>query len=107
MTPGSVAARLLCLCFIKMSVLKVIYSVIKIKDSRDSPGIPVFKTPSGLPFPSPGDLPDPGVKPKSPALGAWSLKHWTTRRVPRIFNFDHAIDYFQNRHLYEASLYPE
>ena len=23
---------------------------------------------SGLPFPSPGDLPDPGVKPRSPAL---------------------------------------
>ena len=23
---------------------------------------------SGLPFPSPGDLPDPGVKPTSPAL---------------------------------------
>ena len=23
---------------------------------------------SGLPFPSPGDLPDSGVKPKSPAL---------------------------------------
>ena len=23
---------------------------------------------SGLPFPSPGDLPDPGIKPKSPAL---------------------------------------
>ena len=25
---------------------------------------------SGLPFPSPGDLPDPGVKPRSPALQA-------------------------------------
>ena len=25
---------------------------------------------SGLPFPSPGDLPDPGVKPGSPALQA-------------------------------------
>ena len=25
---------------------------------------------SGLPFPSPGDLPDPGVKPVSPALAA-------------------------------------
>ena len=23
---------------------------------------------SGLPFPSPGDLPDPGIKPKSPAV---------------------------------------
>ena len=28
---------------------------------------------SGLPFPSPGDLPDPGVEPKSPALQADSL----------------------------------
>ena len=25
---------------------------------------------SGLPFPSPGDLPDPGIKPRSPALRA-------------------------------------
>ena len=25
---------------------------------------------SGLPFPSPGDLPDPGIKPVSPALQA-------------------------------------
>ena len=28
---------------------------------------------SGLPFPSPGDLPDPGIKPGSPALQAASL----------------------------------
>ena len=28
---------------------------------------------SGLPFPSPGDLPDPGIKPKSPALKADAL----------------------------------
>ena len=28
---------------------------------------------SGLPFPSPGDLPKPGVKPTSPALQADSL----------------------------------
>jgi len=28
---------------------------------------------SGLPFPSPGDLPDPGVKCRSPALKANSL----------------------------------
>ena len=27
----------------------------------------------GLPFPSPGDLPDPGIKPGSPALQAESL----------------------------------
>ena len=28
---------------------------------------------SGLPFPSPGDLPDPGIIPGSPALQAESL----------------------------------
>ena len=28
---------------------------------------------NGLPFPSPGDLPDPGIKPRSPALQADSL----------------------------------
>ena len=28
---------------------------------------------SGLPFPSPGDLPDPGIEPKSPALQADTL----------------------------------
>ena len=30
---------------------------------------------SGLPFPSPGNLPDPGIKPRSPALQADSLSH--------------------------------
>ena len=28
---------------------------------------------SGLPFPSPGDLPDPGIEARSPALQAYSL----------------------------------
>ena len=28
---------------------------------------------SGLPFPSPGDLPDPGIEPRSPALRADTL----------------------------------
>ena len=30
---------------------------------------------SALPFPPPGDLPDPGIKPRSPALQADSLSH--------------------------------
>ena len=29
---------------------------------------------SGLPFPSPRDLPDPGIKPGSPVLQAYSLQ---------------------------------
>ena len=39
---------------------------------------------SGLPFPSPGDLPDPGIKPKSPALQANSLPSEPPRRPPEI-----------------------
>ena len=27
-------------------------------------------------------VPSPGIKPWPPALGAWSLSHWTTREVP-------------------------
>ena len=27
-------------------------------------------------------VPWPGIKPRAPALGAWSLSHWTTREVP-------------------------
>ena len=34
---------------------------------------------SGLPFPSPGDLPDPRVEPGSPALEADALTSWATR----------------------------
>ena len=35
---------------------------------------------SGLPFPPPGDLPNPGIKPKFPALLEVSLSH--CRRIP-------------------------
>ena len=34
----------------------------------------------GLPFPSPGDLPDPGIKPGSPTLHADSFTIWATSR---------------------------
>ena len=33
-----------------------------------SMGFPRQEYWSGLPFPSPGDLPDPGIEPRSPAL---------------------------------------
>jgi len=46
---------------------------------------------SGLPLPSPEDLPDPRIEPRSPALeadaltsespGKHSLNHWTSREV--------------------------
>ena len=38
-----------------------------------SMGFPRQEHWSGFPFPSPGDLPDPGIKPESPALQADSF----------------------------------
>ena len=38
-----------------------------------SMGFPRHEYWSGLPFPPPGDLPNPGIKPRSPALQASSL----------------------------------
>ena len=35
---------------------------------------------SGLPFPSPGDFPDPGIEPRSPALQADSLQSGPPRK---------------------------
>ena len=35
----------------------------------------------GLPFPSPGDLPNPGIEPGSPVLQADSLTDWATREA--------------------------
>ena len=43
-----------------------------------SMGFPRQEYWSGLPFPSPGDLPDPGIKPKSPALA----ERFFTSEVP-------------------------
>ena len=36
---------------------------------------------SGLPFPSPGDLPNPGIETKSPALQANAFTIWVTREA--------------------------
>ena len=44
---------------------------------------------SGLPFPSPGDLPDPGIEPGSPALEAGAL----TSEPPETTQFCKAIQF--------------
>ena len=41
---------------------------------------------SGLPFPSPGDLPDPGIEPRSPALQADALTSEPPGK-PSVLNF--------------------
>ena len=43
---------------------------------------------SGLPFPSPGDLPDPGIEPESPALQSDSLStSYEGRKLINIINY--------------------
>ena len=50
-----------------------------------SMGFPRQEYWSGLPFPSPGNLPDPGIQPVSPALQADSLplSHWGSQKFTK------------------------
>ena len=59
-----------CVCSVTQSCLMPI----KIKDR-----VRVSHTGTGLPFPSPGDLSDPGIKPRPPALQADLFTYWATR----------------------------
>ena len=47
-----------------------------------SMGFPRQEYWSGFPFPSPGDLPNPGIKLTSPAFDKQILYHWATREAP-------------------------
>ena len=42
---------------------------------------------SGLPFPSPGDLPNPGIEPRSPALQADALTSEPLGKPPECSNY--------------------
>ena len=44
---------------------------------------------SGLPFPFPGNLPDPGIEPMSPALQADTLLSKTPRKPMLIYIYTH------------------
>ena len=50
-----------------------------------SMGFPRQKNWNGLPFPSPGDLPNPGIEPGSPALWADSFYHLSHQGTPFIY----------------------
>ena len=41
---------------------------------------------SGLPFPSPGDLPHPGIKPRSPWVAGRCFTVWATREAKKATN---------------------
>ena len=59
----------MCMCSLTQSCLTLCNPM----DCWISQGFPRQEYLSGLPFPSPGDLPDPGIEPKPPALQADSL----------------------------------
>ena len=41
------------------------------------------------PFPSPGDLPNPGIKPRSPELQVYSFTSWATREAQALKLWEH------------------
>ena len=43
-------------------------------------------------------VPRPGIEPRPPALGVWSLTHWTTREVPLIDIIDTVIQRNNHHH---------
>ena len=53
---------------------------------------------SGLPFPSPGDLPNPGIKPKSPTLLMDSFTVWAQKINIYMYVCVHIYTSFANKH---------
>ena len=73
--------RFLVLCFFKFTLSHVWLFVIPRTVARKAPQSTEFPRQeywSRLPFPPPGDLPDPGVKPTSPASPALAGRFFTT-----------------------------
>ena len=64
---------MLCCCLVAKSCLTLCNPVDCSPPVSSVHGISQAKYWSGLPFPSPRDLPDPGIEPGSPALQADSL----------------------------------
>ena len=50
---------------------------------------------SGLPHPSPGDLPDPGIEPRSPALQADALPSEPPGRYRRLLWVSQALNFLE------------
>ena len=97
---------LLFICFGRIWLLTTSWTVAR--EAPLSTGLPRQKYWSGLPFPSPGDLPNPGMEPASPALQADSLplSHqgslilpWRQQSDQRVVWHYHPLDKVGCRHL--------
>ena len=65
-----------CVCLCTQSLSRVCLFATPWTVAKQAPlsmGFPRQEYWSGLPYPSPGDLPEPGIKPASSALQAYSL----------------------------------
>ena len=65
---------------------------------------------SGLPFPSPRDLPDPGIEPRSPALRADILPSGLPGKLnlyTSIFNTFHLVLYFPKPGNFSSTIFAE
>ena len=47
-------------------------------------------------------VPWPGIEPEPPALGLWSLSHWTNREVPLVYSYTQSIA----KHLEQSACVP-
>ena len=63
----------MCVCYLLSYVQLLATPWIVAHQAPLSMGFPRQEYWSGLPFPPPGDLPDPGIKPEPPVLWAESL----------------------------------
>ena len=59
---------------------------------------------SGLPFPSPGDLSDPGIETRSPCIDRWILYHWATREAQWVVLEDSKSFHLGNHHTHVICL---
>ena len=73
-------------CVLSCSVIPVLFDPIDYHQAPLSMACPRQEYWSGLPFPSPGDLPDPGIEPRPPALaGRFFTTEPPAKPIPFLF----------------------
>ena len=60
---------------------------------------------SGLPFPSPGNLPNPGIEPRSPTLQADALSSEPPKKPNQTPNCQHPLDHRKSKRVPEKHLF--
>ena len=81
---STLSLLLCCCCLVTQSYPTLVTLWTAARQAPLSMGFPRQGYWSGLPFPPPGHLPDPGIKPASPALQAHPLplSHWGSPSPP-------------------------